>query len=156
MVQIRIGSAQAQAEPDGSLAEQQPTASEQDVWPGNLGRPFVLITHKAWRPPTDIYETPREVVVKMEVAGIDESRLQVVIHDDVLAIRGRRVDETARRKIGYHHMGIAYGEFASDIQLPGPVDLEGIRADYEAGFLTVSLPKMPPRPLGSVRIAVNE
>ena len=155
MVQIRIGSAQAPAEPEETPAGQYATG-EQDVWPGSRGRPFVLLTHKAWRPPTDIYETPRDVVVKMEVAGLDESQLQIVIQNDMLAIRGRRVDETARRKIGYHHMGIAYGEFASDIQLPGPVEIDQIHAEYQAGFLTVTLPKMQPRPVGSVRIAISE
>jgi len=155
MVHIRIGSAEAQAEPEEAFAGPY-MAGEEEVWPGSMGRPFVLITHKAWRPPTDIYETPREVVIKMEVAGMNESGLQITVHDDVLAIRGRRADETVRQKIGYHHMGIAYGEFASDIQLPGPIDIEQVSAEYDAGFLTVTLPKMQPRPTGRVRIAINE
>ncbi|HUS17309.1 MAG TPA: Hsp20/alpha crystallin family protein [Chloroflexia bacterium] len=133
------------------------TSGEQaDVWPGNRLRPFVLVTRKPWQPPTDIYETPTHVVIKMEVAGMSDSSLQITIDDDLLAIRGRRVDDTGRHKIGYHHMGISYGEFASEIQLPGPIDGDEVRADYNAGFLTVWLPKMPPRSNGPVRITITE
>ena len=130
--------------------------AEDDVWPSRQGKPFVLVTHKAWRPPTDIYETPAEVVIKMEVAGINEDQLQITIDGDLLTIRGQRRDETVPRKIGYHHMGISYGEFASDISLPGPIDQSQVTAEYQAGFLTVTLPKAQPRKSNSVRIAVTE
>src|SRR5436305_14359429 len=95
-------------------------AGEDELWPASQGKPFVLVTHKAWRPPTDIYETPGEVVIKMELAGVTEDNLQITVQGDVLAVRGRRVGDAARRKVGYHHVGIGYGEIGSDIQFPGP------------------------------------
>jgi len=132
-----------------------PAGEEADVWPGGRGRPFVLVARRPWQPPTDIYETPTHVVIKMEVAGMSEESLDITIHDDLLTIRGRRVDETDRHKIGYHHMGIPYGEFLADIALPGPIDHDGVRADYQTGFLVVWLPKLPPRLGGNVRITIN-
>jgi len=41
-------------------------------------------------------------------------------------------------------MEIAYGEFASEVRIPGPVDPDRIEASYADGFLRVVLPK--PRP----------
>jgi HSP20 family protein len=144
----------------GYVADDQAAMSpgaEADIWPAGRNRPFVLVARKSWQPPTDIYETPGEVVIKMELAGMQESGLDITIHDDLLVIRGRRADETARRKIGYHHMGISYGEFASEVRLPGPIDQERVSADYDAGFLTVSLPKLPARSIGgSIRVSGEE
>jgi HSP20 family protein len=96
------------------------------------------------------------VVVKMEIAGVSEDELSVVIADDVLSITGRRDDEAEGRKIGYHQMGISYGEFAVYVKLPGPIDQEKIIARYEAGFLQVRLPKTLPRESRTVRISVTD
>lgn len=152
-IRIHSGFAESETEAPGAGSE---IAPEGEVWSGVGSRPFVLVTHKSWRPPTDIYETSADVVIKMEVAGLHADSLQIVIHNDLLTIRGRRADETGRHKIGYHHMGITYGEFASDIRLPGPIEQEQVRAALDAGFLTITLPKQPPRTSGAVRIAVTE
>ena len=154
MPYIRIRSGQPTIAPGDLQGGEHPGG--EDVWPQRQGRPFVLVTHKPWRPPTDIYEMPAEIVIKMELAGMHEDQLSITVYGDVLAIRGRRVDETVPQKTGYHHIGITYGEFASDIQLPGPIDQEQVRAEYAAGFLTVTLPKRRARPPGTVRIAVSE
>ena len=64
-------------------------------------------------------------------------------------------DPAAGHKVGYHHMGITYGDFAFDISLPGPVDRESIQAEYDAGFLTIKLPKAHPRPSGPVHVRIT-
>ncbi len=152
----RVRSVLASPEPDEMIAADRNPIEEADIWNGGRGRHFVLVARKSWHPPTDIYETASDVVVKMEVAGMNEASLQIAIEDDILTIRGRRADETQSNKIGYHHMGISYGEFASDIQVPGPIDQERVRAEYSAGFLTVWLPKMPPRSSGAIRISITD
>src|SRR5689334_9875524 len=152
----RVRTGYAQLEPGEGFAGDQDLANDSDIWPTSSGQPFVLVTRKPWRPPTDIYETAGDVVVKMEVAGMNEESLEITLQDDLLTIRGRRTDETGRRKIGYHHMGITYGEFASEIKLPGPIDQDQVHAEYTAGFLIVTLPKAAPRPTGSIRIAITE
>ncbi len=91
----------------------------------------------------------------MELAGIREGDLDIAITGEVLTIRGLRRDESEARKTGYHHLGIAYGEFGCDISLPGPVERDQIAAEYEAGFLLIRLPKAAPRRSGPVRVQVN-
>lgn len=156
MPYYRVRPTYATSEADDYLTGEGAAAPESDLWPGGRSRPFVLLARKAWQPPTDIYETASDVVIKMEVAGMNEGSLQIAIEDDILTIRGRRADETRSNKIGYHHMGISYGEFASDIQVPGPIDQERVRAEYTAGFLTIWLPKMPPRSTGTIRISITD
>lgn len=126
-----------------------------DRWAQERDQPLVIVSRKAWLPPTDVYETADAVVIKMEVAGLREGDLDISITGDVLRVRGLRRDEAAARKVGYHHLGIAYGEFMCDISLPGPVERDEISADYTAGFLTIALPKARRTQVRPVQVPVN-
>jgi HSP20 family molecular chaperone IbpA len=42
-------------------------------------------------------------------------------------------------------MEIHYGEFRTEVALPGEVDAQGIQAAYDDGFLRVTLPRVRPR-----------
>ena len=93
-----------------------------------------------WSPPTDVYETETEYVVRVEVAGMRESDFEVVFEDGHLFVNGVRPDVLERR--AYHQMEIRYGKFSTVISIPGPVDIEKSEAEYKNGFLTVMLPKL--------------
>jgi len=94
----------------------------------------------AWSPPTDVYETEDEYVVRVEVAGMREADFEVMLEDGHLLINGIRQDVPERR--AYHQMEIRYGKFFAAISIPGPVNLEKSEAEYKNGFLTVVLPKI--------------
>jgi HSP20 family protein len=92
-----------------------------------------------WRPPTDVYETQGDVVILVEVAGMDPDKIQVEFSDRILRISGRREDK--HRRAACHCLEVQYGEFTSEVYLPGQYDLEAIDAEYKDGFLTITLPK---------------
>lgn len=92
-----------------------------------------------WDPPTDVYETEESYVVRMEIAGMREENFEISIQQDTLYIVGYRPDFPARR--AYHQMEIRSGKFTSAITLPGPVDADRAIAEYQDGFLTITLPK---------------
>lgn len=93
-----------------------------------------------WTPPTDVYETETHLVIKVEVAGMQEEDFEVVVEEQVLMIRGIRSDQTERR--AYHQMEIRSGKFEIAIGLPSGVDLERASAEYNQGFLTILFPKI--------------
>ncbi len=95
-----------------------------------------------WSPPTDMYETENEYVVRVEVAGMRESDFEVLFESGFLLVNGVRPDVAERR--AYHQMEIRFGKFSTAIGIPGPVDLEASSAEYRDGFLTVVLPKPKP------------
>ena len=104
----------------------------------------VQVRSSAWRPPTDVYETETEIVVRVEVAGMRESDFEATLEDGFLVISGSRPDVPERR--AYHQMEIRFGRFSVTVALPqGPVDVEHSHAEYLDGFLTVVLPKSKPR-----------
>jgi HSP20 family protein len=79
------------------------------------------------------------VVVKVEIAGIRDEDVEVVVQGNRLLISGKRLDSSERR--AYHQMEISYGKFAVDIELPISVMTDGANAEYKDGFLTITLPK---------------
>lgn len=97
------------------------------------------VTSGVWSPPTDLFETPDEYVVSVEIAGMRDSDFDVMYENGVLVITGQRPDRTERR--AYHQMEIHFGTFSSAVSLPGPVDLDRSQAEYKNGFLVVRLPK---------------
>jgi len=98
---------------------------------------------RTWRPPTDVYETDDQVVVKVEIAGMQEEDFSIALESKRLIIRGIRHDPAA--KLAYQQMEILYGYFETDAYLPGAIDPERIEAIYQDGFLSIFLSKARPR-----------
>ena len=97
------------------------------------------VTSSVWSPPTDVYETETDYVVRVEVAGMRETDFEVAFDDGVLLVSGLRPDVPERR--AYHQMEIHFGKFSTAIAVPGPVDLDHSVAEYKDGFLIVQMPK---------------
>jgi HSP20 family protein len=98
---------------------------------------------KAWRPPTDVYETDKDVIVKVEIAGMSEKDFTISLSNRSLRISGSRSDPDY--KLAYQQLEIPYGHFCTEVFLPYAVAYEDIHAAYESGFLTVVLPKAKTR-----------
>ena len=116
---------------------------------GLLGEPVagqrwvVARQHKIWRPPTDVYETDDCVVVKVEIAGMEEEDFAISLEGKKLVISGVRRDPVA--KLAYQQMEILYGDFETDVHLARSIDEDKIEAIYRNGLLSVRLPKLKPR-----------
>lgn len=99
----------------------------------------VRLQSHLWSPPTDLFENEFAYVVRVEVAGMRRQDFNVLLEHSLLTIRGTRPDTPERR--AYHQMEVRFGEFSTTVALPGPVNEETSSAEYEDGFLVVSLPK---------------
>lgn len=111
---------------------------------------------EAWRPGIEIYETEKALVVRAELAGIDEQHLRVALDNDALTIQGKRVPDardTPERR-SYHEMGIPYGPFRARVVLPFPVERDSVEANYEHGLLTIVLPRAQRVRIHATRAAV--
>jgi len=106
--------------------------------------------YQTWHPPTDVYETDAHYVARVEVAGMSEGSFTISIADRTLVITGVRQDPSD--KLAYHQIEIGYGEFRSEVVLPGPVDEGGVEATYADGFLRIMLSKGPVRKVPVVEV----
>ena len=93
----------------------------------------------AWRPPTDVYETDGDLVVRVDIAGIQDDNVEVTIQGNNLFINGVRNDTSERR--AYHQMEIPFGRFSVGIELPADVSTKNAAVKYQDGFMIINLPK---------------
>ena len=94
-----------------------------------------------WRPPVEVVESDSGLVVTVEVAGIREDDVRVVVDSSLLRISGVRRNPATQQRRTYHEMGIAYGPFEADVFLPFAIVLDAVEATYQNGFLRVTLPR---------------
>ncbi len=109
----------------------------------------MVIKPNLWSPPTDVYETDTKLVIRLEVAGMNEKDFNVQLEQNHLVISGNRPETTEPR--AFHRMEIHYGEFLTEIELPSLLDLGKVDAEYRDGFLLVTIQKAHPK-----HIKVNE
>jgi HSP20 family protein len=89
----------------------------------------------------NVSETDKEVRITAELPGVTEQDIHVSLDDDVLTIRGEKKFERTDEKETFHFVECSYGTFQRSLRLPFPVDPEQVRAHFENGVLTVTLPK---------------
>ncbi|MDO8491874.1 MAG: Hsp20/alpha crystallin family protein [Dehalococcoidia bacterium] len=93
-----------------------------------------------WQPAADVYETEAAIVVVIELAGVKETDVQVLLSRNSLIIRGERTGSSKGRR-SYHQMEICSGPFERALQLPANVNAETARASFGNGLLEIVLPK---------------
>src|ERR1700755_506864 len=94
-----------------------------------------------WAPAVDIYETEHELVVKADLPEVDPKDLDIRVENNILTIRGERKFEKNVNQENYLRVERAYGSFARSFTLASTVNAEAIKADYQNGVLTLSIPK---------------
>lgn len=105
-------------------------------------RPTRFSPEKVWKPPVDIYETAEEVIVLVEVAGMNRKNITVTLENNLLKISGIRPDYSPSTKKRIHQMEIDYGKFERIVKIALPIDPDNTSAQYKEGFLQISIPKV--------------
>jgi HSP20 family protein len=104
----------------------------------------MLQRSKTWRPLADILESATTIIVKVELAGMNEEDIEVTIYEDALVISGERHDlHECQDSLYYHEAQIRYGPFRVEVFISSPIDRDAVTARYENGFLIVDIPKLP-------------
>ncbi len=116
--------------------------------------PLALLSDETvWHPYCDIYETGGELVVKLELAGIDPKKISVSLQDRHLMVRGARQDvgQGDDQRI-YYTMEINQGAFERVILVPESCAGSQAVSSYRDGILEIRLPK---REKGPVEIPID-
>jgi HSP20 family protein len=95
----------------------------------------------AWAPSVDIFETEHELVVKADLPDVKPEELDIRVENNILTIRGERKFEKKVDENNYLRVERSYGSFARSFSLANTVNSEAIKADYQNGVLTLSIPK---------------
>lgn len=109
----------------------------------HLSRSFVPGSSSGFAPPMDLYETPEEILILVEMAGMRSEEIQVVMDRGVLKISGVRTNPICDPKRRVHQMEIDFGRFERRVRIRVPVQEDEIQAVYRDGFLLIRVPKGP-------------
>ena len=99
------------------------------------------VTGKEWTPRVDIYEKDGNYVVKADMPGMEEKDLNVEIKDNILTLSGSKEEEKETKDKNYHRVERTSGSFTRTFHIPEGVEADQVRAEYNKGVLTVTLPK---------------
>src|SRR5437899_8871402 len=109
----------------------------------------------AWAPSVDIYETERELVVKADLPEVDPKDLDIRVENNLLTIRGERKFEKNVNQENYLRVERAFGSFARSFTLANTVNTDAIKAGYQNGVLTLSIPKREEAKPKQIEVTVN-
>src|ERR1700722_10785375 len=103
--------------------------------------PEEALTTTTLAPPVDIYEDEHNIILKIEVPGIDEKVLDVRIQNNTLTVHGERKIEKEEKEENFRRVERQYGSFTRSFTLPSSVDPGQVSARCDKGVLKINLAK---------------
>lgn len=107
---------------------------------GSEGREDALTT-TGFAPKADVYEDEHNVILKIEVPGVDEKDIDVRVENNTLTVHGERKFENEEKEENYLRVERSYGSFTRSFTLPSTLDTANVTADYDDGVLKIKLAK---------------
>jgi HSP20 family protein len=110
---------------------------------------------RPWAPAVDIMETENELVLKADIPGVELKDIDIQLENGTLTVKGERKYERDEKNKGFHRMERTYGSFVRYFTVPDTIDPEHVKAGYEAGVLTITLPKKEVAKPRAIKVQVN-
>jgi HSP20 family protein len=92
-------------------------------------------------PQLDVIDRDKDILVRVEVPGVEKKDIDVSISDNTLVIKGSVKHEAKEQRKDYFRCEIEQGNFSRSLALPGAVDKAEISANLKDGILEIILPK---------------
>ena len=105
--------------------------------------PMFILSERMWKPQMDIYESPEEILILAEIAGVNKDNLELEINSKAVRIHGSRPEMPRMKNSTYRLAEIQYGQFERVLFLPAPIDTDKVTASFQNGFLQIRLTKIP-------------
>jgi HSP20 family protein len=97
-------------------------------------------THaSAWVPATDIFARGQDLVIRVELAGVDPDDVDLRFNHGVLTVSGTRRSELdeSDEQVEFYIRERFYGEFRRVITLPDGTDASQISAEFDDGLVEI-------------------
>jgi HSP20 family protein len=94
-----------------------------------------------WVPLVDIFEEPDVIRLVAEVPGVKPEDVKISVEGHVLTISGTKEQVAEEKAEKVHRYERTYGAFERSFTLSTSIDPNKIKATYDLGVLTVTLPK---------------
>lgn len=92
-------------------------------------------------PQMDVIDRDKDILIRVEVPGVEKKDLEVSVSDSTLTIKGKVSREVKEQKKDYFRCEISQGNFSRSLSLPSGVDTAKINASLKDGILEIVLAK---------------
>lgn len=116
----------------------------------------VGIFSNAFFPDLDVYEDKDNLIIKADLPGIKQDKVNVEVADDILTIRGKKNQEVERKDKNCYRFERAYGSFSRSIALPKYVDTSKTKASFKDGVLELIIPKTEEAKENKIKIDIGK
>lgn len=96
---------------------------------------------EAWYPAVDLSESENEYTLVAELPGMTKDDVKITLNDNTVTLRGEKKAEKKTKEENWHHIERTYGAFERSFTLGTSVDREKVKARFENGVITLTLPK---------------
>jgi HSP20 family protein len=90
-----------------------------------------------WSPAADVYETPEEIILHIELPGVKLEDVRLEALDGKLRISGHRRPENGTEPKNFVRMERIYGSFSREFAVPASLDPGQIKATLRSGVLKI-------------------
>ena len=125
---------------------------EADDFLGNLPRQFI---NRSFAPAINISQTANEVIIETPLPGVDPSKVDITIENDVLTISGKDEKKSEIEEKNYTRKEWTSQSFYRSVALPVPVLSDNADAQYNNGVLKIVIPKKPEAKAKKVSVKVK-
>jgi HSP20 family protein len=92
-------------------------------------------------PQCDLKETNKEYVARFDIPGVKKNQLKIEVDGNRLTVRGERKSEKEEKDERRYFAESTYGSFMRSFTLPSKIEEAKVDAHFDAGVLTVKIPK---------------
>lgn len=94
-----------------------------------------------WVPATDLAQEGDDLILRLDLPGMDDETVDVEVEGNVLTVSGERSEKHETENDGYLRRERSWGGFSRSFTLPEGTDAEAIRGDFAKGVLELRIPK---------------
>lgn len=127
-----------------------------DTFFNDLFRPRVLGGSDDKVPAIDVHDGEGSYLIKVDLPGIVKEDIKISLDHGVLSISAESMKEDTEEKGGkLIRQERHYGKFVRQLSVGSDVDPVGIKAAFDNGVLSLTLPKMKELPPSTVDIVID-
>jgi len=104
-------------------------------------REETTIPVRQFLPATDIYETESELMVILEMPGVEKNNVSINVEDSVLSVEGR-LDVSKYQGLQPLYTEYNIGNYSRSFRLSSKIDQNKIAAEMKDGVLSLQMPKV--------------
>ena len=122
---------------------------------GDRPLPRVVRGTGSWTPPVDMVDRNGEVMLRVDLPGLEQKDIEVTVEEGMLTIKGTRKDEWQAKDEDCYACERWTGAFTRSVMLPPGLEPEKMKAIFRNGVLEVHVPKTKEAKAKKIEIKVE-